>query len=163
MCDKTFHLDGSSSSICKPDKQWLHEPPTCLKICSNPGIPTNGERKPSVPYITEGIVSTYTCNPGYLLSGDMQSLCRSDGNWNGSLPTCARKCEDPEILNNGSREPNEGPYIEGVTVEFTCEEVYELEGVSSVICKSSGEWSDQIPQCILGKIIYVCSIFMSKD
>ena len=52
MCDKTFHLDGSSSSICKPDKQWLHEPPTCLKICSNPGIPTNGERKPSVPYIT---------------------------------------------------------------------------------------------------------------
>ena len=91
MCDKTFHLDGSSSATCKPDKQWSHEPPTCLKICSDPGIPINGERKPSVSYITEGIIFIYICNPSYLLSGDMAILCGSDGNWNGSLPQCIGK------------------------------------------------------------------------
>ena len=91
MCDEAFHLDGSSSSTCKPDKQWSHEPPICLKICSDPGIPINGERKPSVSYITEGIIFTYTCNPDYLLSGDMAISCGSDGNWNGSLPQCIGK------------------------------------------------------------------------
>ena len=39
---------------------------------------------------TLGSVATYQCDSGYSLSGNVQRVCRSDGNWNGSVPVCVR-------------------------------------------------------------------------
>ncbi len=33
-------------------------------------------------------VATYTCDTGYTLNGGTTRICRSDGIWSGSAPTC---------------------------------------------------------------------------
>ena len=35
---------------------------------------------------TEGAVATYQCDGGYSLSGNVERVCQSDGNWNGQVP-----------------------------------------------------------------------------
>ena len=37
---------------------------------------------------TEGAVATYQCDGGYSLSGNVERVCQSDGNWNGQVPQC---------------------------------------------------------------------------
>ena len=37
---------------------------------------------------TEGAVATYQCDGGYSLSGNVERVCQSDGNWNGQIPQC---------------------------------------------------------------------------
>ena len=37
---------------------------------------------------TEGAVATYQCDCGYSLSGNVERVCQSDGNWNGQVPQC---------------------------------------------------------------------------
>ena len=36
----------------------------------------------------EGAVAIYQCNLGYILSGNAERVCQSDGNWKGSIPSC---------------------------------------------------------------------------
>ena len=35
-----------------------------------------------------GTVATYTCNPGYTLTGDNTTICESGGSWSSSAQTC---------------------------------------------------------------------------
>ena len=35
-----------------------------------------------------GAVATYQCKEGYLLVGNPQRICQSNGHWNGSIPEC---------------------------------------------------------------------------
>ena len=37
---------------------------------------------------TAGSVATYTCDNGYTLMGTAERTCRSDGRWEGSIPSC---------------------------------------------------------------------------
>ena len=38
-----------------------------------------------------GTVAEYSCNPGYLLSGDRTRTCLDPGMWSGNEPTCERE------------------------------------------------------------------------
>ncbi|XP_019855456.1 PREDICTED: uncharacterized protein LOC109584229 [Amphimedon queenslandica] len=40
-----------------------------------------------------------------------------------------------------------GPYSYGTGIEYTCQTGFQLVGVSSQICLSSGNWSDELPYC----------------
>ncbi|XP_070581971.1 sushi, von Willebrand factor type A, EGF and pentraxin domain-containing protein 1-like isoform X3 [Ptychodera flava] len=42
---------------------------------------------------------------------------------------------------------NDDPYILGDKVSFSCSYGYQIQGVSSVTCTYTGQWSDQIPTC----------------
>ncbi|XP_070582252.1 sushi, von Willebrand factor type A, EGF and pentraxin domain-containing protein 1-like isoform X2 [Ptychodera flava] len=42
---------------------------------------------------------------------------------------------------------NDDPYILGDRVSFSCSYGYQIQGVSSVTCTYTGQWSDQIPTC----------------
>ena len=33
-------------------------------------------------------MATYQCDGGYSLSGNVERVCQSDGNWNGQIPQC---------------------------------------------------------------------------
>lgn len=44
------------------------------------------------PVTTFGNSASYSCNLGFILVGDETRLCRSDGRWSGSEPTCIGKC-----------------------------------------------------------------------
>ena len=48
--------------------------------------PENGNVDASITTI--GSVATYSCNNGFLLSGDSQRICQMNGFWSGSAPTC---------------------------------------------------------------------------
>ena len=57
----------------------------------DPGIPDNGARDNTPPYMS-GMQVRYMCNPGYVLMGDSNTLtCQNDGNWLGVLPSCNSK------------------------------------------------------------------------
>ena len=42
-----------------------------------------------VPITTVGSVATYSCDNGFLVSGNSQRICQMDGFWSGSAPTCS--------------------------------------------------------------------------
>ena len=48
---------------------------------------------------TEGAVATYQCDGGYSLSGHVERVCQSDGNWNGQVPQCT---EGEHLINDTS-------------------------------------------------------------
>ena len=56
-------------------------------------------------------------------------------------------CSDPGTPDHGSRSPVDGPYINGTTVTFMCNDGYKLNDVSNMMCLS-GKWNENVPQCI---------------
>ena len=40
-----------------------------------------------------------------------------------------------------------GPYTYGTVIGYTCQTGFQLVGVSSQTCLSSGDWSDEVPYC----------------
>ncbi len=39
------------------------------------------------------MTATYTCNPGYTLTGDMTRTCQANGMWSSSEPACECECD----------------------------------------------------------------------
>lgn len=66
----------------------IDEAPPPVVDCGDPGTPANG-RKIGDSYAVGGVVY-YECIDGFTLSGDRSRMCRLDGIWTGSLPTCTR-------------------------------------------------------------------------
>ena len=58
-------------------------------------------------------------------------------------------CLDPTPL-NGSVSPSQSDevYPEGITVTFTCEDGYSLDGAESSTCDDQGSWNPQPPVCM---------------
>ena len=57
--------------------------------------PTNGMITCSLGgdgYATDGDTCSYTCDTGFVLTGNVMRTCGSDGSWSGSEPTCIGKC-----------------------------------------------------------------------
>ena len=42
-----------------------------------------------------------------------------------------------------------GPYTYGTVIGYTCQTGFQLVGISSQTCLSSGDWSDEVPYCIV--------------
>ena len=63
---------------------------TCLDLpqLSNGVVAYDNDKANGRPV---GTLVTYSCNPGYTLNGDTIRICRSDGTWSGSEPTCEGK------------------------------------------------------------------------
>ena len=55
-------------------------------VCSDPGIPENGQRVVTSNLVT-GVV-TFSCNHGYFLFGNAQRTCLPTGQWSGTTPSC---------------------------------------------------------------------------
>lgn len=55
------------------------------------------------------------------------------------------KCKAPGNPKNGHS--SGGIYTVGAEVTFSCEEGYQLMGITKITCLESGEWSHLIPYC----------------
>ncbi|CAE7508995.1 Csmd3 [Symbiodinium natans] len=100
-CQFGYELVGSSQSVCQMDydsfgnvisesSAFSPPAPTCQIVsCPDPGIPDFGFRTggDSGTFVF-GDVVTFSCSPGYLRVGPTELICRGDGRFSGSAPSC---------------------------------------------------------------------------
>ncbi|XP_035677147.1 clotting factor C-like [Branchiostoma floridae] len=100
-CNDGYSLRGSSTSRCESSGSWSSPVPSCVKVCQDPGTPTNGRivptgnrqqqqyRRPESHH-NIGSQVTFRCNDGYRLVGAAQIICTYDGQWNDVIPSCGK-------------------------------------------------------------------------
>ncbi|XP_063076787.1 complement factor B-like [Engraulis encrasicolus] len=96
-----------------------------------------------------GNITTYECYSNYELSGSAARLCKPNGKWNGSTPICSHNsehCPDPGTP-AGSQRTGDSFSI-GDKVSYRCgEKGLILVGSQERVCKESGQWTGQEPEC----------------
>ncbi|KAK2514926.1 Svep1 [Columba guinea] len=127
-CNNGYYLLGDSRMLCLDNGSWNSISPSCLDVdecavgsdCDDHAscLNTNGS------YVC-------TCIPPY--TGD------------------GKKCAEPVTCRNpGSPEHGHlygNTYSVGSEVTFSCEEGFQLTGMTTLTCMESGEWSHPIPYC----------------
>ena len=143
----SYYLEGNNTAQCEANKTCTINVPTCLKLCDDPGTPNYSLRVPlNPPMLTEGLELTFHCITGYTLQGTSSITCLLSGQWSQSVPICVPDCSDPGTPDHGSHIPIYGPYNNGTTVIFLCNDGYKLNVQSSTMCMS-GQWNVEVPQC----------------
>ncbi|KAL4236643.1 biological adhesion [Mactra antiquata] len=150
VCNDGFYLVGAATAKCNEDKQWEYdgESPACLrKDCGEPPSVKNG----SLSFIDTLFESNtyYNCDEGFFLLGRSNLKCGSDGLWEGDVPSCELVyCGPPSDATSDKHLVLSGSsfFFEDV-VDFGCTTGYQLVGASSIMCTSSGSWSDKSPSC----------------
>ncbi|XP_021351273.1 sushi, von Willebrand factor type A, EGF and pentraxin domain-containing protein 1-like [Mizuhopecten yessoensis] len=145
-CGIGYELVGSERRTCQQNGLWSGSVPTCRLItCTVPAIWKGSPSSVKVQYVVDDIVS-YNCDEGYVMVGNTDLVCTSDGSWNGTLPQCDRiTCPQPERIFNGEVMTN-GEVYQSRAI-FSCDEGFELEGVKVLMCIENGKWSAEFPVC----------------
>ncbi|XP_060591771.1 sushi, von Willebrand factor type A, EGF and pentraxin domain-containing protein 1-like [Ruditapes philippinarum] len=110
--------------------------------CPSPK-PTNGSiNSTSTHYLAAVMV---TCDNGYNLIGDSEIRCELDATWSSS-PTC-------KLIDCGDPTPEFGSIYttsttNGTVAIISCDEGYEIQGETVIMCQPSDEWTDN-PSCII--------------
>ncbi|XP_065189183.1 sushi, von Willebrand factor type A, EGF and pentraxin domain-containing protein 1-like isoform X2 [Sycon ciliatum] len=145
-CNIGYNLAGSSSITCPESGVWSATFPSCDRVVCNTLVkPTLGTvRIAANDYLS---TATYSCNDGYVLSGDAVTTCLLTGLWSTSPPTCQRipTCAVLTIA-NGAFSEQQTQRLSAVA-NVTCNEGYKINGSRSVVCLESGKWSDT-PHCM---------------
>ncbi|XP_027870781.1 CUB and sushi domain-containing protein 1 isoform X4 [Xiphophorus couchianus] len=151
QCMLGYRLIGTSVRICQQDHRWSGTTPVCVPItCGHPGNPANGRTNGSEFNLND--VVNFTCNKGYILSGNARAQCRLNGQWSNPLPVCkVVNCSDPGHVENGVRQsglryPEIFSY--GVTVVIHCKRGYYLLGSAILTCQHNGLWDRPTPRCL---------------
>uniref|UniRef100_A0A3B4YUQ9 CUB and Sushi multiple domains 1 n=1 Tax=Seriola lalandi dorsalis TaxID=1841481 RepID=A0A3B4YUQ9_SERLL len=150
QCMLGYRLIGTSVRICQQDHRWSGTTPVCVPItCGHPGNPANGRTNGSEFNLND--VVNFTCNRGYILSGNARAQCRLNGQWSSPLPVCkVVNCSDPGHVENGVRQsglryPEVFSY--GVSVAIHCKRGFYLLGSALLTCQHDGRWDRPIPRC----------------
>ncbi|XP_066217945.1 complement receptor type 2 isoform X3 [Saccopteryx leptura] len=154
-CNSNFTMKGNKTVWCQANTRWG---PTPLPICESdfllecpslPMIPNGHHTGKNVGAFVPGLFVTYSCEPGYLLVGEKTIRCMSSGDWNAAIPKCEEmRCESPGPFHNGEIKGPSRLRV-GVTVNFTCNEGYWLQGQPSSKCIIAGQralWTN-MPVC----------------
>ncbi|XP_019617396.1 PREDICTED: sushi, von Willebrand factor type A, EGF and pentraxin domain-containing protein 1-like [Branchiostoma belcheri] len=113
--------------------------------CPTLTAPANGALSTTATsYLT---VVTFTCNPGYVLTGAANTTCQADITWSNPVPTCTLvQCPVRAAPANGAVSPT-GANFYLTVVTFTCNIGYTLNGAAAATCQSDGTWSNPVPTC----------------
>ncbi len=73
--------------------------PLSVHGCGFPGLPSNGSLAPSASsssssslLYSPGESVRYRCSSGFVLQGEEERTCGTDGRWRGGMPTCSEYC-----------------------------------------------------------------------
>ncbi|XP_050719319.1 uncharacterized protein LOC127000000 isoform X1 [Eriocheir sinensis] len=93
----------------------------------------------------------FSCVPGFSLIGAPMIKCLPSGNWSAPIPDCEMdKCVPPAPPENGIMTgESKPPYHAGDVVEVKCDSNYMLEGKQLLVCQEDGQWSAEVPKCLL--------------
>ncbi|KAG2466627.1 SVEP1 protein, partial [Polypterus senegalus] len=145
-CDPGFELKGPRMRACQANEQWDGYMPLCSPVsCGPPSVLENGMVIGSeYTYKTKVI---YRCNTGFVLEGDKNILCLSNGSWSFTAAVCRKvQCLEPSYITYGEFLGSERGY--GAEVKYSCKDGYTLQGKSILKCQSDGSWDDKAPQCV---------------
>ena len=162
-CDIGYILSGNYSIECQSNGQWNASNPICDPVdCGNPGVPDNGQAHGDI--YTYNSVINYTCNEGYLINGSRSIACQDNREWSNAVPGCVRVCDDPGVPSNATRD-REGPFSEGNSITYRCTGGYTIDGIPTITCLATGEWSSAVPLCSRGEKliigVFACEIYVS--
>ncbi|XP_005375490.1 PREDICTED: complement receptor type 2 [Chinchilla lanigera] len=154
-CQTNFTMKGNQSVWCQANSTWG---PTPLPVCESdfplecPQLPqiSNGYHTgKNIDHFAPGFSVAYGCKAGYLLQGQKTIKCLSSGNWNAAFPVCKEaRCDPIGQFPNG--QVTAPPSLQaGVTVNFSCNVGYRLQGYPSsqcVIAEQRATWTKK-PVC----------------
>ena len=130
-----------------------------VTVCPLTG-PLNGEV--TFDGTSVGSSATYTCNDGFILSGNQRRQCLRTGNWTGSDPICRSTnlvcviilCDyfSPVIDCGPLSAPSNGEVrvpstTFGSNARYSCFTGFTLVGFSTRVCQLDGRWSGKAPVC----------------
>ncbi|KAM6166228.1 complement factor H-like [Erethizon dorsatum] len=148
QCPRFYHLDGSGTVTCVNGK-WIGEPKCKDNSCVNPPVVKNATiiSRQMAKY-PPGERVQYQCNKPFEIFGEIEVMCLN-GTWT-EPPQCkdsTGKCGPPPPIANGDTISFALPvYSPHSTVEYQCQNLYQLQGDRQIICEN-GEWSKP-PKCL---------------
>ncbi|XP_076821299.1 CUB and sushi domain-containing protein 3-like [Clavelina lepadiformis] len=112
--------------------------------CAPPGLFRNGEIEGTLAY---GRSLTYSCDPGFELTGSRIRICRSDRKWSGLEPQCREKVCLHHEVSFATHTPAKRIWRPGDSITYECNDDYILIGNSTLNCQDTTEWSSDAPTC----------------
>ncbi|KAI8485312.1 hypothetical protein Bbelb_368760 [Branchiostoma belcheri] len=93
-CDPGYTLLGSTSATCQSSGRWSDNRPIC-QIGTCPALPVlaHGSMYGS---LSTGSTMTFSCQPGYTLSGPSSIRCNRHGAWSEQPPICTAAPPKPD-------------------------------------------------------------------
>jgi len=98
--------------------------------------------------VQHGAIATYTCAPGYALSGAVTRTCQDDNTWTDIDPTCVFvdvDCGPPPSVANGVVSALTTLYNANAT--YYCSAGFDLQGSATLTCQVDGSWGTP-PACV---------------
>ncbi|XP_041475001.1 sushi, von Willebrand factor type A, EGF and pentraxin domain-containing protein 1-like isoform X1 [Lytechinus variegatus] len=147
-CHDGYEADWTVSH-CGANGQWEPSPPECRRIqCSMPPAIANGSMTGGDYRFNSSV--TYDCDHGYIINGDREISCMSNGQWSSSPPFCqAVPCgKPPEMDIHQPLVDQVTEFTYGMTVEYTCKIGYLFASDSiDLTCGADGEWIGTLSDC----------------
>ncbi|CAJ1049222.1 inactive serine protease PAMR1 [Xyrichtys novacula] len=105
-CHSTFTLIGSQQRTCLPNGTWSGTAPACVKgqmsrtRCPPPPKVLNGYHRSASDTAEGAETIEFFCKKSFMLSGNHQSFCHSNGSWSSRPPKCVKAptlCREPKV------------------------------------------------------------------
>ncbi|XP_017761718.1 PREDICTED: sushi, von Willebrand factor type A, EGF and pentraxin domain-containing protein 1-like [Eufriesea mexicana] len=144
-CHQGYILEGNERSVCFPNNTWSTIPSCKPIICGKPPKIANallkGDQTETVNF-TFGSTVAYECMPGYLMLGQPNTRCLTNGKWSRIYSRCSKlSCNKPKLPFGVTIRGRSYLYKDQLT--YVCPDG-KKQGL--ITCKADGYWSDP-PNC----------------
>ena len=121
---------------------------SAVVTCNTPPTVSNAVYSQLDGDIEYGARVQYTCSTGYNIDGNDTISCLLNASWSLPTPSCSLvDCGNPGVPVNGYTNDNVFTYQS--TVQYYCNEGYQLSGDSSIECTANGNWNNTLPNCVI--------------
>uniref|UniRef100_A0A182MZZ5 Sushi domain-containing protein n=1 Tax=Anopheles dirus TaxID=7168 RepID=A0A182MZZ5_9DIPT len=128
--------------------------------CGTVDAPLNGHV--TLSKTSYGGEARFSCDEGFLVTGDDILRCTAQGTWSAQAPECISivRCPPLALTANDGRAPviyatergpippSLGSYDVGVLAEIRCLPDYALTDENLLTCLDSGQWDLPLPECV---------------
>ena len=113
--------------------------------CGSPTTVPHSQRHGDLLTYTNYI--TYTCNSGFVLTGNRRLQCQANGSWSGTVPTCT-PVTCPNLTPPLHGHANSTNFSFSSVISFKCNLGFLVVGATLSQCLSDGNWSHRSPSCM---------------
>ncbi|XP_043555520.1 P-selectin-like isoform X1 [Chiloscyllium plagiosum] len=107
-------------------------------------------------------ICNFSCVEGYEISTTQRLQCTASAVWSAPVPECkVKKCRWLEVPRKDTLNCSHplADFSYNSTCTFSCREGYVLNGLDTLQCLASGQWSGRIPNCK----VQVCETLTAPD